>query len=570
MIALRNIAWTLFYRNRVILSVTLGFIFVFGVLLAAVGYRHLPELVIAWGVLGLGLAILVLIAVLMYQDADVGASGSQFPSHMFSLPLRTPQMVLIPMALGSLTLLTSGLFLTTATKVGGMNVAIWWPPCLAVAVLAVLQTIFWYPIGIPYAKFVLTLVLLPGICIACGSMLTNGTSEATIAGSLIAVTALCYAITCIGVGQARRGDIIIWNPDRPRTATPAKKQAPPFRSAQAAQRWYEWRQHGIILPALVLFVFIAFCIPMIWNDTFTPIGLALDQSRSTFMMVPTYIEVYLPVAIGLILIVAVLVGYGVRRSDMNRGDRTFHLFFGVRPLTDSDLVAQKLWSALKSTLWAWGLFLACGAHLLTMPARTFQMSSQFIDNTPHTIFELLLLGLSGETIRFICAGLFLLAGLTYRNYIVGFWAEMSDRLWVRHGCPVALGLIATNLYVFALTHPQSVDSLSNIPNICAIVWTLVIVKLVLSGLLASRHFDNGLLTSRTIWRSLATYAVIGAVFTWVALFFTAPWRNAFVEQKRASPEMATALVVGLTLLWIPITRVLLAISMLNRNRHRAK
>ena len=66
---------------------------------------------------------------------------------------------------------------------------------------------------------------------------------------------LAYLAACFAVARARRGDVPDWRGvfarARPDRAMSCRRGASRFPSPARAQAWFEWRQHGRSLPALV-------------------------------------------------------------------------------------------------------------------------------------------------------------------------------------------------------------------------------------------------------------------------------------------------------------------------------
>jgi len=65
---------------------------------------------------------------------------------------------------------------------------------------------------------------------------------------------LAYLAACLVVARARRGDVPDWRGVFARTSRIAHVLSPRqdrFPSPTRAQVWFEWRQHGRVLPVLV-------------------------------------------------------------------------------------------------------------------------------------------------------------------------------------------------------------------------------------------------------------------------------------------------------------------------------
>src|SRR5579862_4329050 len=279
---------------------------------------------------------------------------------MLTLPVRTSQLVIWPMLLGTAVVFSFFGLLALAVRYGGVTeIPQFWPPMLGAALLAVLQAIFWYPLGIPYSKLVLTFLAVPGLATAVAYANVYKVPEREICAGLGLVIVASALVAWSGVSRARRGDVHILDFDRPSedTAAMVMPDARPCRTVGMAQAWYEWRLHGIVLPVIAVFLFALFCVPMAWDDTYTPLWMLGPNSRQMLATAPTYLYSYLPVLLVMVPLAAWVIGCGAKRSDIRRSDQTFHLFFSTRPLSDGALVAQKLWAAALSTAAAWAVTL---------------------------------------------------------------------------------------------------------------------------------------------------------------------------------------------------------------------
>jgi len=573
MIALQPVRWTMWYRNRTVLSLIAVYMAIACTVLFTTNVAKLPGLVIA-AILIVGIfASLILLGVFIHQDAEVGTKGSSFPVYLFSLPVSTAQLVFVPMGLGSGLFLGIGLLLSWAARHGGASTPLLWPAFMVAAFLAMLQAIFWYPIGFAYSKLILTLIGVPLIATYVGASLTEGVSEAAVCRGLMMFIVLMYALAYHGVSRARRGEgqlVRISKPESVASRTKDVKWLKPFQSAAAAQRWYEWRQHGIVLPALTLFLFVLFCLPLSLHDTYSPIWILGSSNSPIVPTIPTYVATYLPTMLGLIPMMAWIIGCGARRSDVKLSDRTFQLFFGVRPMSDGSMVAQKLWAALKSTAVAYGIFLLACIYLLQLKGGHFDPKIGYVREDAMPIYSVLRPYLSSSVLLYAAAGLFLLVATTWRNYAVGLWVDLSGIRWLTIGYPlsVVFALIITWAGLSGMPRQMQFEWLT-LPKFSILVGTIVVVKLILAAFLALKAIGSGAVSKQTLARGLCIYALVGAVVTAIVLKLVGP---VFEEIARHVPDqvsLAQWLTVGLVVIYVPMVRILLAPMMLNRNRHRA-
>jgi hypothetical protein len=278
-----------------------------------------------------------------------------------------------------------------------------------------------------------------------------------------------------------------------------------------------------------------------------------------------------------------MVGSGARRSDVKHNDRTLMLFFGVRPMSDGDLVRDKLWAALKSTLIAWVIVAIGLIPILFMSSGiypSYQAMASLTDGAAEMVYTPTKYDLSlwqavqpfvtGNGIFAIFLGLLLLIGLTWRNYAVGYWTELSGKIWLRNGYPIAL-LFAIFTFWGVVTSnrefSQKFNSLSTLNNI---IWAVVGIKLAAVLWLVLKNRALGILPIRTLIRSLWLYILGVGITIAVVLFLTKELRATYVEYQAATPLVTVAVFVGIVLIWTPIARILLAPFMLHHNRHRSQ
>ena len=416
-------------RNRKILPAIAIYLLLCGPLLIAANRGIIHENFVAFFILPGVFAFLSLFGIFIHQDADVGTKGSCFPTYLFQLPLKTWKLVLPPMAIGSVTMAAIVEYIILVIEADRVNLGSHLPVFVVVAMLAMLQAIFWFPIGVSYSKMVLTIVGVPLIPYVTATLRYEKLSPINVELILIVFTAAMYALAWEGVHRARLGENRVANiepADRPVKASTLTLQKP-FRNANVAQRWYEWRQHGLMLPAVTLILFILFIIPLHYDTTKSTMWELRQEGNPVLPTVGTVVRYYFPIIIGAIPALAWFIGCGARRSDVKGTDRTLHLFFGVRPMSDAKMIQAKVRTAIKSSLVAWGVALVCTAILLVALQGGMIDTAQYIyigkGNQP--LISVLAPYLSTQVLLFIAGMFTLLIATTIRNYIVGLWLAVS-------------------------------------------------------------------------------------------------------------------------------------------------
>lgn len=147
---------------------------------------------------------------------------------------------------------------------------------------------------------------------------------------------------------------------------PARTDAPPFRSPAQAQFWFEWRQKGLMMPAVVV------C-------GLSALGLVIAIRRLGFGRNEQEDFVLIAVLTGLLLpLIGFLVGIVTGQTGTGRDKTVMGAFLATRPIADGAISRPILAVAFLSTLLAWGIwavvvFILCRTHdprnLMTNTAR---------------------------------------------------------------------------------------------------------------------------------------------------------------------------------------------------------
>lgn len=290
--------------------------------------------------------VLVLINMMTFAAAIFTAQGS--PSRLFALPVDSSSLVawhLIPaMVLTWLMSAASGAALNAVFDLGW---PVWGPAMFAAVAVAAVQGALWLTEKSGWEIVALTLVSLgPGLwfksrygaTFSPAAELWDQVTALDVA-TMLAVTVLAWFAALYGVERNRHGDplpglgILAWID---RLFDPAPAVGEPFRSATQAQYWYEWRQKGWVLPAIVLFAIVGAC------------GLWLIFNRDAAELFHAFLVG------GSLLSVAALIS-GLIMGNCGPNDANFSMghFLATRPMTTSELARTILKTSAKSTVAAW-------------------------------------------------------------------------------------------------------------------------------------------------------------------------------------------------------------------------
>lgn len=557
-----------FQRNRWGMVAAVAYLVGFAGLLLMWSEGKIPVAVQILGLLFIGFAYLMLIGAFVHPDADVGAPESTYPRNYLWLPVRTSTLSLVPMVFGSLVVLSTGLLLTWAARTAGVEVAQWWPPLALAAILSLLQAIFWSNTGFTFSKLALTMLLVPGMLGGIGYAIDRGLSERQVSVGLLAFMGVCYAAAAFGLSRARRGEDVVTVVNVPMRRR-AARNLPPFRSPHQAQRWYEWRSQGLVLPLFVLGLFALMAIPMFWEDTLTPLRSLQNwnppASPYPVPMVPTLLTFYYPLAPLLVVLIAWIVGCGTRRSETKSGTGALHLFFATRPLREWSLVVPKMLTALRSTLVAWTIVAAVTAGLLLFPGGIYDTLYETYRPAGRSALVLLLPYATPELLLRYGSLALLLVLATWRNYAIGFWTELSGKTWIRYGYPAA---VASGIAILGQFPNLELRHALTFPVLAIIVWSLNGARLAVAATLAAKQIRSRMLSIRGLVGGVAGYASACTLTSWLALVASARVRQDMVDYGLATSALSAPLFVGLAVLWTPLVRILAAPMTLERNRHR--
>lgn len=546
-----------FVRHQIGLIVTVAFLVISSLFLVAVKQPYVPEVVSALIFLGYFVSGFYLLAVFLHSDSDVATPGSTYPSHYFTLPVRTADLVLWPVLIGLIVVGGTALLVGLAVRGAGYNYDYLTVALVMATTLTAMQAVFWFPFGIAYSKLILSILVIVGIffiALSPGIWKTDATVQT---GLFFATIAVSVGLTWLGVAKARMGQSLVGTV-RPRNLTlRVRKLQPPFANPFKAQVWYEWRQQGKALPLITLGFLVLLLIPGFWGDTLSPISALASQGGGA-PAVSTYLSVYFPVIIGAMALFSWAVGFGIKRTELRRNDGSFHLFFASRPLSDESLVWAKIMVALKSTFAAWAVLLATLIPLLFTPAN-HQYHGE-LAGPAGIALTVLPDYLTPEVLLKMLMGATILVFLTWRNFVIGFWTELSGNIVLRYAQP----FLSVAAYVASINVPQRLTQ-------SAEWWTAVLamvlgLKMLGTVLLTIGLRRKNLVADRSLGWIFAGYVVAVVVLgCCVCSLFVQPVEPG--EAARSTPLNPWNFIL-VTMIFVPIFRILLAVAALSRNRHR--
>jgi len=167
------------------------------------------------------------------------------------------------------------------------------------------------------------------------------------------VVGIEFLVMMRSIARERRGDVALvlripWRPKRRRAKGDHLSR---FRSSATAQFWFEWKQKGLILPAIFA-VFAAFMI----------VGYVLNQFDNGEYEL---LHACLGFGIGLAPI-ALVAGLVLGHVDLPRRNADCDSFLAVRPATTAALSGALLKTEFASVLITWGFWCAAMAGSTTL------------------------------------------------------------------------------------------------------------------------------------------------------------------------------------------------------------
>ncbi len=284
-----------------------------------------------------------------YTANDSRGKFSGFPSWMYTLPLRTRSLVIIPVLLGIALMLIAAvaweLTIHAYWRWQMETVQLGWHALLAIATLVSVQALVWSLHRFRWVRVVALVAVMFGFFyVALVAPLQKFAGGAAVwFGGVAIATALAGFGAIAGVERDRRGEWQGWTGklwEFILDLVPHRSGA--FVSAAHAQLWFEWRRRGI-------FAFTAFGATMaLWIFTY-PLSSALYLGP-----IETLFNFSGPF-FGMILFAGVL-GTALGKSDPWSSELGVHPVIAVRPLSTSALVFAKMKSAAIVTTAGWLLF----------------------------------------------------------------------------------------------------------------------------------------------------------------------------------------------------------------------
>lgn len=308
------------------------------------------------GFIPMGLLLFMTFILCGFTETDRRARFTGFPSRMFTLPVPTLTLTVTPVLFGIAAVgLVYAVWARLVLPALGNVLPLAWPALYLATGMISYQAIVW-----SLARFRVARILALGIggtFFAIGWVAFRGDFERELVSWLIPEgmsvrPVLCallsafnlgaLAIAYMSVESQRRGGTAEWQGWR-RTidfiadALPARHGR--FDSPDRSQFWFEWRRHGLLLPASTACVLLVIMAPAPFLE---PLGA--DTTTSTLLWI-----LLLP------LLLAFALGQGFGKADLWSKEPGPSLFLATRPLSADGLVGAKIKAAGLGALISWVL-----------------------------------------------------------------------------------------------------------------------------------------------------------------------------------------------------------------------
>lgn len=540
------IAWEFRRRHRAALIALAGYALVFvAVRLLVLGPGQPFELDPPNGIAGavivpVGAAFFYFLAVFSFGlDGDVAARESVFPARMFTLPLTTRALAGWPMLFGAAA--AASLWLVTASFVRwswGVDLPLVWPALLSAVWLAWTQVLTWTAYGLPGLRIIVAVMLLTALDAASILAVELEVPEPLLVAMLAPQLPLAYLAACFVVARARRGDVPDWRGVLARTSRIAQVLSPRrerFPSPFRAQVWFEWRQQGRVLPALVGML-LPFELGLLYLARHEP-PVLVELTLLAVLLTPPFMAGFIAATTG--------------QAGRDGGDSPGVTLTATRPLTSAELVAAKLQAAIWSTLGAWLLVLVAVPLALVLSG-TWPMVADGVTQAIEVVGR-------PRAIVIALLGFLGLLASTWKQLVQSLCIGLAGRAWV-----VRTGVLVRLSFLIVLW-PIADWVAGNAGVVVARLWdawpwilaTLVCFKLSAAAWVVSRLRRSRLLSDRTLVPGAALWsAAVLALYGVLVWLFCTP---EFI------PRSLAALVA---ILAVPLARLSAAPLALARSRHR--
>lgn len=492
------------------------------------------------------LSFLLMMGIFNYTEFSFSREWNGFPYRLFTLPLRTWQLVALPMLLGvaSVELLYVAWIKLVWTHqqipIAG------WPAVVLGAYMIFYQTALWSLAGFRIVRLLaLSLGGVSSIAVVCLPIFDKIVpspwfSEKRLIAIMSVLSFLAFIAAWRTVARQRCGGGFRRNWVKvlmEHITDVMPRRTWDFSSPTAAQFWFEWRRAGLLLPACTAFVVVVIFCPFSWAYRHDPKATMDILVRLSAMP----------------LILAFAIGKAFVKPELWSTDFALSPFLAVRPFSSEEFVISKLKVAALSVALTWLFifaFIALWLPLWADPKDLNALLNEFRMLYPHSWQTIIVLYLAGFAV------------LTWRGLVSGLWIGLSGNrsYYVAASClqviVPSLLLLAAGLCsetIDAKIRDNPVQLISTALSVTGWLLTLaVILKLWFAAFSWSR------INSRRAWQYVVIWLVATLGFVVLGVL-SRPWADTYRLEH---------LYVLAALLIFPFARLGMAPLSLSKNRHR--
>jgi hypothetical protein len=318
-----------------------------------------------------------------------------------------------------------------------------------------------------------------------------------------------------------------------------------FRSAEAAQTWFEWRRSGFVLPSLIGSLLIVVIGPLSWYARH-------DAGTSLLILLAT---------LAMPILLALPIGKAFSKPDFWSSDLHVPSIVAVRPLSAADMIAIKMRVAAKSAVLSWAYALVfLGVWLPFWADRTVidTAGSLIWVTNGHSVYRQYGIAALSILVRIL---------LTWRLLIGGLWLGLrgNTKLFTCSALQYAVvPFLALAGVVWVRTHQSSVFGWLqlHLDSVFVRLEWLAVLAVILKLCLAVLS-----------WRKIPIERLRSYFLFWIAatllliVFVVMIWSDLPPAPPSVTYRLRTLMIL-MAMMFVPLARMGLASSSFARNRHR--
>jgi hypothetical protein len=285
----------------------------------------------------------------LFGLAALSAIGA--PARLYALPIRTSTLVILQLLQATL-LVAAEVLVSTAVlnAVFDLRWPLWGPALFGAVAVVVIQAMMWLA---DRSIWLAAVIAFPGGALGLwfkahyGPIFSRPTHYWDVVtpldvATLALIAAAAYGLAVVGVARNRRGEpplsigVIDW---LSRVLEASRGRGAAFRTPAEAQLWFEWRQKGWAMPAIVIM------------GLLMGLGIWLAGLRDAKSLYAGFVA-----GGALFVLTTFLGGIVLGIVDTRNPDLRIGPFLATRPMTTTDMARATLKCAGKSVFFGWSIW----------------------------------------------------------------------------------------------------------------------------------------------------------------------------------------------------------------------